>query len=155
MPNRSVTHSTFVLERDYPARPERVFAAFADPARKRRWFAECEGFDVVSFTMDFRVGGSEQAEYRFKPGTHAPGARLANHTTYLDIVANERIVLAYTMIMGEQPFSSSLATFELLPTPAGTQLIFTEQGAYFPGADGAHLRQDGWTKLLDQLAGEV
>lgn len=155
MPARSVIHSTFVLERDYPASPERVFTALSDPANKRRWFAEGEGFEVVSFTMDFRVGGSEQAEYRFKPGTPFPGAGMANHTTYLDIVANERIVLAYTMIMGEQRISSSLATFELLPTEAGTRLVFTEQAAFFAGADGPEMRQAGWTSLLDRLVAEL
>ena len=29
---RSATHSTFVIERTYPAAPPRVFKAFADPA---------------------------------------------------------------------------------------------------------------------------
>jgi len=29
-----VIHSTFVIERSYPATPERVFAAFADPGEE-------------------------------------------------------------------------------------------------------------------------
>jgi uncharacterized protein YndB with AHSA1/START domain len=39
MTERKVTHSTFVVERTYPASPARVFAAFADPKIKDRWFA--------------------------------------------------------------------------------------------------------------------
>jgi uncharacterized protein YndB with AHSA1/START domain len=38
MEKLSVTHSTFVIERSYATTPERVFAAFSDPAKKRRWF---------------------------------------------------------------------------------------------------------------------
>ena len=40
----TVNHSTFVIERTYPASPQQVFRAFSDPGRKRRWFAEGEGF---------------------------------------------------------------------------------------------------------------
>jgi len=39
MADRSVTHATFLLERSYDASPARVFAAWADPAAKARWFA--------------------------------------------------------------------------------------------------------------------
>ena len=42
MTDRSVTHSTFVVERSYDASPARVFAAWADPGAKARWFASPE-----------------------------------------------------------------------------------------------------------------
>ncbi len=38
MTDRCVIHSTFSLERIYPAPPARVFAAWADPVAKARWF---------------------------------------------------------------------------------------------------------------------
>jgi uncharacterized protein YndB with AHSA1/START domain len=38
MQKPTTIHSTFVLERNYHATPERIFAAFADPAKKRRCF---------------------------------------------------------------------------------------------------------------------
>ena len=33
--------------------------------------------------------------------------------------------------------------------------MFTEQAAFFEGADGPQMREDGWRKLLDQLAAEL
>jgi len=70
-------------------------------------------------------------------------------------VPSRRIVVAYTMTLGEQRISASLATFELLPAGRGTDLIFTEQGAYFEGADGPQIREAGWRQLLEQLAKEL
>jgi uncharacterized protein YndB with AHSA1/START domain len=78
-----------------------------------------------------------------------------NHTIYRDIVPERRIVFSYTMSLGDKCFSSSQATIELLPTQKGTDLIFTEQAAFFEGADGPKMREEGWRLLLDQLALEM
>lgn len=145
-PERSITHSTFVIERAYPSPVEKVYAAFSNPAKKRRWFAEGEGFQVEQFEMDFRVGGRERTRFRANQGME-----FTNETVYQDIVENRRIVFAYTMATGGKRFSSSQATVEFLPGGTGTELIFTEQGAFFEGADGPKLREEGWRQLLDQL----
>jgi uncharacterized protein YndB with AHSA1/START domain len=156
MINRIVSHSTFVIERIYPAAAQQVFRAFSDPVRKRRWFAEGEGFEVESFEMDFRVGGFERSRFRFKEGSpvHA-GAPCANDTVFLDIINNERIVLAYTMTVGGNRISASQSTFELLAEGTGTKLVFTEQAAFFAHADGPQIREQGWRALLDQLEREL
>ena len=150
MSDPSIQHHTFVIERRYPAPPERVFAAFADPAKKRRWFAEGEKAKVERFEADFRVGGREHTRFHFD------GGACENDTIYLDIRPNQSIVFVYTMTLNGNRFSSSQATVELLPAEngtqdKGTQLIFTEQGAYFEGADGPKIREEGWSELLNQL----
>jgi uncharacterized protein YndB with AHSA1/START domain len=156
MSAHTVNHSTFVIERSFPAAPERVFAALADPARKRRWFAESEGFKVDSFEMDFRVGGFERSRFRFNASTPIPeNTPCANDSVYLDIVTNQRVVLAYTMTVGGKRISASQATFELRAAGTGTQLIFTEQAAFFEGGDGPEMREAGWRELLERLGREL
>ena len=147
----TVTHSTFVIERSYPTSPQRVFAAFSDPDKKRRWFAgEGEKSKPEDFEMDFRAGGIERKRFQF-----GDGIVCTNNTVYTNIVPDRRIVFAYTMSIGDRCISSSQATVELLPTAKGTTLIFTEQAAFFEGADGPEIRQDGWRELLEQLAKDL
>jgi len=148
----NVIHSTFVLERSFPVSPERVFAAFADPAKKRRWFAVGEGSTLEHYELDFRVGGKEKVSFKLGPGTPVSGLICTNDTTYEVIVPNRRIVFAGTMSLSGSVFSASLGTVELLPTAAGTDLIFTYQSAFFENADGPAMREAGWRSLLDKLA---
>jgi uncharacterized protein YndB with AHSA1/START domain len=150
MTEPSVVHSTFVIERNYGAPPARVFAAFSDEKTKRRWFAEGEGWQVDEFKVDFRVGGREFARFRFKGG---PEVR--NDTVYQDIVPDRRIVIAYTMTVAEKRISASLATVELLPAGDRTRLIYTEQGAFFDGADKPKGREEGWCELFERLDEEL
>ena len=59
--DRYVTHATFSLERSYPVPPARVFAAWADPAAKARWFA---AEPDAGHELDFRIGGREEPAWR-------------------------------------------------------------------------------------------
>ena len=63
----AVVHDTFVLERAYPVARAKVFGFLADPAKKRRWFAEGHGHDVETFEMEFRVGGAERTRCIRRP----------------------------------------------------------------------------------------
>ena len=150
MTKRSVVHATFTLERIYDATPARVFGAFADTEAKRRWFAEGEGWVIDEFTADFRAGGIERSRFRFRDG---PPMR--NDTIYQDIVPNERIIIAYSMMIGENRISSSLATMEFKAVPGGTRLTLTEQGAYLDGHDNVAGREEGTRSLLEALDKEL
>ncbi len=59
------------------------------------------------------------------------------------------------MSLGDRRISASLATVEFTATDKGTDLIFTDQGAFFEGSDGPKMREQGWSHLLDGIAAEV
>ena len=74
---------------------------------------------------------------------------------FQDIIPDQRIVFTYRMAMGPTPFSVSLTTVELAPSGSGTQLTYTEQGAFMDGVDSAKGREDGSRGLLERLAAEL
>jgi uncharacterized protein YndB with AHSA1/START domain len=145
---RSVSHSTFVVERAFDASPQRVFAAWADPEAKTRWFGNPDQ-GVAEFELDFQVGGREYSRGEVEGQEYTYEAR------YQDIVPDERIVYAYDMHLGERRISVSLGTVELEREGDGTRLTYTEQGAYLDGLDTPEQRESGTGGLFDALAEEL
>jgi uncharacterized protein YndB with AHSA1/START domain len=146
MTERSVTHATFVIERNYDAAPAQVFAAWADPKAKARWFVGPESWESSDHELDFRVGGRE----RVSGGP--PGGPVHHYDArYQDIVPGERIVSTYDMHLDDKRISVSLATVEFKAAAAGTRLVYTEQGAFLDGYDIPAQRKQGTEDLLDAL----
>jgi uncharacterized protein YndB with AHSA1/START domain len=152
MDQQPVVHNTFVVERNFPVKPERVFTAFADPAQKRRWYLDGERSQVEGYDLDFSVGGKEYYLLGFKEGHPLAGRSLKNENVYRDIVPNRRVIFTSTMAMADKCISVSLGTIELLPAGEGTNLILTFQSAFLEGADGPQMREAGWRSLFDRLA---
>ena len=138
MNERSIKHTTFVIKRTYNASPARVFFAWANPEAKARWFSKPDEFD-------FRIGGRE-----FNRSTHE-GTRYTYDAHYQDIVPEQRIAYTYIMDRDETRISISVVTVEFKFAETGTQLIYTEQGAFLDGADRPEDREHGTKILLDAL----
>jgi uncharacterized protein YndB with AHSA1/START domain len=145
MTKRSTTHATFVIERDLPHPPAKVFAAYADPKKKTKWFGGPPEWDSFH-SMDFRIGGKEISQ-----GGPPGGTVHKMSGEYWDIVENERIVMSYEMHLDAARISVSLGTTEIKPNGAGSKLIYTEQGAYLDGYDDAGSREHGTKELFKQL----
>ncbi len=150
-------HGSFVLPFDLAAAPARVFAAYAEPALRQRWFRLSGDPTETRHHLDFRVGGGEIA----RAISRATGVAEAieYHSWFADIVPDRRIVLAYRGAVGGVGRWASLVTVDLAPITVGTRLTHTEQYAFFVidgdgSGDVAHL--EGGTRLqLNGLAAVV
>ena len=146
-------HGTFFIERRYAASPQRVFGAWSDADSKRAWHVEGKGWELRSYELDFREGGREASSFRFLDGVKMFGEEttFSNETVYEEILPNERLIFTYSMSRNGKRFSVSLATVEFKADGAGTRLMFTEHAAFFEGADGLQMREQGWQELLAKL----
>jgi uncharacterized protein YndB with AHSA1/START domain len=155
--DRYVTHATFSLERSYPVSAARVFAAWADPAAKARWFAP--GPDS-GHQLDFRAGGRE-----VNHGGPESGPVLSFESFYRDIVPDERIVYSSTLSAGNDVVTVSVTTVELSPVDLSTgqlstgqlstRLVLTEQGTFLDGREEPDWRERGTAAWLDALGAEL
>lgn len=140
-----VIHSTFTLERTYPATVARVFEAFATPRARRRWMAQ-----GAEHEQDFVVGGLETTK-----GFDGDGQPLTHQATYVDIVPDQRILTTATLHTGTRLSTASVTSVEFHAEGAGTKLVLTEHGMYLPGQERPEWRKQGTAQQLDTLAAEL
>jgi uncharacterized protein YndB with AHSA1/START domain len=146
-----IFHGSFVIERRYPASPERVFAAWTDPALKARWFTGPAGWEEFERSLDVREGGIEVLHGRFV----AQSLETKYTARYHQVVPAARLVSIYDMHLNGEHHSASLATVEFIAVDGGTLQRFHEHIAFLDGttADkGVPSREHGVGQHLDNLA---
>jgi uncharacterized protein YndB with AHSA1/START domain len=126
--DRYVTHATFSLERRYPVPVHQVFAAWADPDAKARWFAGGPVMTFESFYRDIVLG-----------------QRIVYSSTLS--TGDEVVTVSLTTV--------ELSTDELGPGGDGTRLVLTEQGTYLDGREDPSWREHGTGDWLDALGAEL
>ena len=144
--DRSQTHATFVIERSYPVPVSEVWHALSDNEARDGWFGGGSEFDVSEKSHDFRVGGEAVEDGQWHGG---PKSRF--HSTYTDIVDQQRIVFTYDMWLDDRHISTSLTTIAVEPEGHGTRLTYTEQGVHLDGLDTVDGREEGTRGLLETL----
>lgn len=146
MTEHSVKHSTFTLERTYSASTAQVFAAWADRDTKAKWFAAHD----TTYTLDFRVGGTEAVH-----GRTDDGAEIVAESVYRDILTDERIVYT-TLLYGRGVLATvSVTTVEFVLDGTGTHLVLTEQDTFLDDQEQPQWRQQGTGDWLDALGREL
>ena len=143
---RSQTHATFVIERDYPVPVGKVWHGLTDEDARRQWFGGGDDFDETERSHDFRVGGRSTED-----GQWHGGPRSRFEATYTDIVEHQRTVMTYDMWVDGRHLSTSVQTTTLEPTGSGTRVTLTEQAVHLDGLDTPEGREEGTRGLLDQL----
>jgi len=135
-----IVQGSFTLRRDWAATPARVFAAWADPEVKKRWFFGPPGkWSEIRRIQDFRVGGLEIVEGHF--AEHGLTTRFeARHHL---IEPDRRLIFVYDLFLNDALHSVTLASLRLEPAGERTKVTYAEQIAFLDGEDGTEMRRSG------------
>ncbi len=138
---QSAVKPSLTLKRRLKASPAKVFAAWTDAEKVKRWFAPGEA-TTIRAESDARVGG----RYRFV--MRAPdGEEHDVSGVYRDVVANQKLV--FTWAWKSTPERQSVVTVLLQPDGDGTLLTLTHE--QFADEDARDRHQHGWNGALDKL----
>jgi uncharacterized protein YndB with AHSA1/START domain len=143
---RQANHHVFVIEREFTHAPSLVFFAWSDAEARREWFHGPDDWTVGEQVFDFRVGGLEISE-----GGPKGGFVSRYEGRILEIVPDERIILAFMMYNDGVPITASLATTEFKAGDYGTLLKYTEQIVFLDGHDHLPQRIEGSEALFDKF----
>jgi uncharacterized protein YndB with AHSA1/START domain len=141
MSTQTATKPSLTLKRRFKAPPAKVFAAWTDPEKVKRWMGPGE-VKAVSVTCDVRVGG------RYRWLMRAPnGEEYDVGGVYREVVPNERLV--FTWAWKSTPERESLVTVLIKPDGEGSLLTLTHEQFFDEEVRDRH--QQGWAGALDKM----
>ena len=133
------------IRRLLAATPERVFAAFADPAIVSRWLTPSPEVKLTVLEFEFQVGGA----YRF--AYHVPGGQVMTvNGTYRSIEPPSKIAFSWNIEPPDEHAGlQSEVIVAILPKGRGCELYIRHEELTQAGALDRH--EGGWRGALDQL----
>lgn len=142
------TVPAIVLRRTYNAPRQRVFDAWTRPEMAAKFLGpnEVTAQDIV---MDVRTGGS----YRIMM-LLPDGERIYVGGTYREVVVPERLSMTWRW-EEDRPEDEydTLLTLEFNEAGGATELVLTHEQIASAESRGRH--EEGWTTIMDQLAGAL
>jgi uncharacterized protein YndB with AHSA1/START domain len=144
MNNKTAEKTSLEIKRFINAAPERVYAAWTDPAQLKEWWGP-EGVRTRNLTADVRVGG----KYRWDL-TSPDGEEMSAFGEYRELIPGKKIVFTWKWDDDEVwQHRTSLVTVELSNRDGGTELRFKHE--QLPSEESRDRHNEGWNSILDRL----
>jgi uncharacterized protein YndB with AHSA1/START domain len=141
MSTATTTKPSLTVNRRFKAPPAKVFAAWTDPEKMKRWMGP-PGVEGLRCEIDARVGGRYRLVMKSPDGEEHDVSGI-----YREVVPNEK--LSFTWAWKSTPERESLVTLTLKPDGEGTMLTLLHE-QFLDETARDHHRQ-GWMGSLDKL----
>jgi uncharacterized protein YndB with AHSA1/START domain len=132
---------SLTLKRRFNAAPEKVYAAWTQPAQITQWFGPDAG-GVKHAETDLRTGGRFTIAFNTEDGEEHQV-----NGVYREVVRNKKLV--FTWAWRSTPERESLVTVLIEPDGDGSLLTLTHEQFFDEAARDRH--SHGWTGSLDKL----
>ena len=142
MSTEAAVKPSLTLKRRFNAAPAKVFAAWTDPEKIKRWMGP-EGVEPLHAEIDVRVGGRYRWIMRSPDGEEHDVSGV-----YREVVPNEKLVFSWAW--KSTPERQSQVTVLIKPDGDGTLLTLIHEQFFDEDARDRH--QHGWTGSLEKLA---
>lgn len=114
------------------APPERVYAAFVDPAALLEWLPP-QGMTARLERFDPRLGGSYRLVLTYADPSGAPGKATADtdivEARFIDVVPDVRVVQAVDFVSDDPAFAGTMIlTWEVTAVSGGSRVAITADG---------------------------
>ena len=133
---------SLAIKRRFAAPPEKVFAAWTDPDKLKRWMGPGDVVTLLAET-DVRAGG----RYRIVMQRPGESEQFDVRGVYREVVPNEKLVM--TWAWQSTPERESLVTVTFKPDGDGTLMTLLHE--QFFDADARDRHQGGWNGALEKL----
>ena len=136
------TKPSLTIKRRFNAPPEKVFDAWTDPEKLKRWMGPGEMGTVLA-ESDARRGG------RYRVVMQKPGDSEQHDVSgvYREVIPNEKLV--FTWAWKTTPERESLVTLTFKRDGDGT--LFTLTHEHFFDEDARDRHQHGWNGAMEKL----
>jgi len=141
---QSAVKPSLTLKRRFQAPPAKVFAAWTDPEKIKRWMGPGQ-ITTKRAEADPRVGGRYRIEMR------SPDGEAHNVSgVYREVVVNEKLVFtwAWDATPPDEPYET-MVTVLFKPDGDGTLLTLTHERFIDDESRDGH--KQGWNGALDKL----